>query len=327
MKNNELRMKNMTYNPEEIVSRGGISAGEAVIMSKTLPTGELLGLAAEVMRLACPPVFDTCSIVNAKSGRCPEDCKWCAQSAHWHTGAEEYPLLPPKTLLEAAQRCKSQGIGRFSIVTSGRRLKKDEVAHVCEAAELIERECGIYLCLSAGLLDKEDFVRLRKAGVRRCHCNLETAPSFFPSLCTTHGQSQKIKALDDAREAGLEVCSGGIIGMGETMEQRIELASVLKSLGVESVPVNILSPIRGTALGSRPLIGEDEILRTISVFRIMMPSARLRFAGGRARLSEETLMKAFRSAVNAAIIGDMLTTVGADVSTDMARIKTAGYTL
>lgn len=115
--------------------------------------------------------------------------------------------------------------------------------------------------------------------------------------------------------------------MGETMEQRIELASVLKSLGVESMPVNILSPIRGTALGYRPLIGEDEILRTISVFRIMMPSARLRFAGGRARLSEETLMKAFRSAVNAAIIGDMLTTVGADVSADMARIKTAGYTL
>ena len=206
-------------------------------------------------------------------------------------------------------------------------MKPDEVEGICQAAEAIGKDCGIYMCLSAGLLSKDELVRLHDAGIRRYHCNLETAPSYFPSLCTTHTQEQKFRTLEAAREAGMEICSGGIIGMGETMAQRIELASVLKELGVNSVPVNILSPIKGTALESQPLIPEDEILRTIAIFRLMMPYARLRFAGGRARLSEKTLMKAFRSGINAAIIGDMLTTVGADVSTDMRRIKEAGYTL
>lgn len=228
-------------------------------------------------------------------------------------------------LLDGARQSKARGIGRFSIVTSGRRLKKEEVDRICEAAEAIGKECGIYLCLSAGLLDEDELVRLRKSGISRYHCNLETAPSYFGKLCTTHDQQQKIRTLQAAKAAGMEICSGGIIGMGETMEQRIELADVLRNLGVASVPVNILVPVKGTALESQPLISEDEILRTIALFRLMMPSARLRFAGGRARLSDQTQMKAFRSGINAAIFGDMLTTPGDQVASDFERIRQAGY--
>lgn len=318
-------MTDIVTESEKIIGTGGIDPELALEYSRTKSTDELLELASEVMHRACPPVFDTCSIINAKSGRCPEDCKWCAQSAHHHTGTEEYPLMPVGQLLEGARQSQARGIGRFSIVTSGRRLKKEEVRSICEAAETIGKECGIYLCLSAGLLDEEDLARLRRAGVRRYHCNLETAPSYFGNLCTTHDQQQKIRTLQSAKAAGMEICSGGIIGMGETMEQRIELASVLRSLDVTSVPVNILVPVKGTALESQPLISEDEILRTIAIFRLMMPSARLRFAGGRARLSEQAQMKAFRSGINAAIFGDMLTTPGDLVSADFERIRQAGY--
>ena len=311
----------------EIVTKGGLDAAEAAVYAENMPLDELVAMASAVMARTGHRTFDTCSIVNAKSGRCPEDCKWCAQAARHHTSAEEYPLLPPEMLLRAAKECRSKGIGRFSIVTSGRRLSSSEIDSVCTAAELIGRECGIYLCLSAGLLSEPELSRLRKAGIRRYHCNLETAPSYFSRLCSTHTQEMKIDTLKAAVRAGMEICSGGIIGMGETMAQRIELAAALKDLGVMSVPINILSPIPGTPLGDQSLIAEEDVLRTVAIFRLMMPYARLRFAGGRARLSEDTLMNALRAGIDAAIIGDMLTTTGADVATDMARIKAAGYTV
>ena len=311
----------------EIVTKGGLDAAEAAVYAENMSLDELVAMASAVMAKTGHRTFDTCSIVNAKSGRCPEDCKWCAQAARHHTSAEEYPLLPPEMLLRAAKECKSKGIGRFSIVTSGRRLSSSEIDSICTAAELIGRECGIYLCLSAGLLSEPELSRLRKAGIRRYHCNLETAPSYFSRLCSTHTQEMKIDTLKAAVRAGMEICSGGIIGMGETMAQRIELAAALKDLGVMSVPINILSPIPGTPLGDQSLIAEEDVLRTVAIFRLMMPYARLRFAGGRARLSEDTLMNALRAGIDAAIIGDMLTTTGADVATDMARIKAAGYTV
>ena len=319
------RHMKITETVDMIIESSGLDTGKALDYAENIPLDELLEMARQVKDRCCPLKFDTCSIVNAKSGRCSEDCKWCAQSARFRTGVHEYPLLTPEKLLEAAQACKSKGIGRFSIVTSGKRLNRSEIDGICRAAELIGRECGIYLCLSGGLLDEADMRRLKDSGIMRYHCNLETAPSYFGRLCTTHSQHQKIETLRAAEKAGMEICSGGIIGMGETMAQRIEMAALLRSLGVESVPVNILSPIKGSALESQPLISEEEILRTVAVFRLMMPRAYLRFAGGRARLSEETIMTALKTGINAAIIGDMLTTVGADVSADMDRIRLAGY--
>ena len=312
---------------DRIIRNDGLDVREALECSRTMSDERLLDLAAQLTRKCCPKAFDTCSIVNAKSGRCPEDCKWCAQSLHHHSEIDIYPLMDTERLLQSARISRDRGIGRFSIVTSGKRLSPAEVTSICRSAETIVRECGLYLCLSAGLLTQDELARLYDAGIRRYHCNLESAPSYFGELCTTHTQSQKIMTLKAARSVGMEICSGGIIGMGETMEQRIELAFILKTLGVKSVPLNILSPIKGTALESMPLLPEEEILRTVAIFRLMMPSVRLRFAGGRARLSEKTLMAAFRAGVNAAILGDMLTTAGAEVDADMSRIKASGYSI
>lgn len=312
---------------ERIIRKGGLDRDEAEYIADTVPLDQLVLVASAVTRECASRRFDTCSIINAKSGRCPEDCKWCAQSAHYHTDASEYPLMGKEEILKAAKSCEEKGIGRFSVVTSGRKLTDKEVDSLCETASFLRRESGISLCLSAGLLSREALSRLHQAGISRYHCNLETAPSYFASLCSTHTQTEKIRTLRDAVASGMEICSGGIIGMGETMAQRIELAFTLKELGVGSVPINLLSPIKGTPLEGQSLIDENEVIRTIAIYRLIMPSAYLRFAGGRARLSEKALMTAFSVGINSAIIGDMLTTTGSDIATDKARILAAGYSL
>ena len=312
---------------DKVIATGeGVSEAEAVSLAAA--SLDALKDAAERITKACASRrFDTCSIINGKSGKCPEDCKWCAQSAHYYAHIHEYPLVSAEKLEEAAEFSRSKGIGRFSIVTSGKRLKPDEVEQLCSSVREIAAKTDIRLCLSAGLLSEEDLRKFREAGISRYHCNLESSPSFFGRLCTTHTQEEKISTLKAAVKAGLEICSGGIIGMGETMEQRIELAFTLRELDVKSVPINILSPIPGTPLENRPLIPEEDVLRTIALFRFILPDAALRFAGGRARLSAETTLEAYRIGINASIMGDMLTTAGADIDTDMDRIRAAGYDL
>lgn len=312
---------------DKILDGGEISREEACALAASASVEDLSRAAEHVTRRLAPRRFDMCSIINAKSGACPENCKWCAQSAHNRTGAEVYEFLGVEACVERALANEANGVSRFSIVTSGRKPDAALLASICEAVREIRRRSGIKVCASLGLLDEPALAKLFEAGVTRYHCNLETSPSHFSDLCSTHSIDDKVRTLEAARRVGMEICSGGIIGMGETMEQRIEMAFALKALGVASIPINILCPIPGTPLEHTPPLSDDEVVATIALFRLIHPTAYLRFAGGRDRLSPDGVRRALRAGVNAAIVGDLLTTIGSRVAEDKQLVREAGYTL
>lgn len=269
--------------------------------------------------------FQTCSIINARSGRCPEDCKWCAQSHKHHTGIDEYPLIEAKAAVDMALHNAKKGVGRFSLVTSGRRLTDKEIDHVVDIFHKVAERTDIDLCASMGLLSKPQLQKLYDAGLRHYHCNVESAPSFFPTLCTTHTTEDKLQTIRWAKEVGFEICSGGIIGMGESLEQRVEMAIFLRDdVGAASIPVNILMPIKGTALEGRPPLTPDEILTAFAIFRLCNPRAEIRMAGGRVKFADHQA-EALACGVDASIVGDMLTTTGTGgIDDDMGLFRGCG---
>lgn len=303
-----------------------LSQEEAAELACTASTDELCTLADTLRRHFHGAQIDTCSIMNARSGRCPEDCKWCSQSKFHRTDIDIYPLVEPAEAVAMARHNAAKGVRRFSLVTSGRAMTDIETERASEIFCAIGREVGINMCASMGLLERRQLQTLWYAGVRRYHCNLETAPSYFPTLCTTHTTQDKIRTIRWAQEVGMEVCSGGIIGMGETMEQRIELAITLRELGVKSIPVNMLNPIPGTRLEGATRLSDDEILRSMAMFRIVVPDAHIRFAGGRTLL-KHLERRLLHSGVSASIMGDMLTTAGSDIDTDKEMFKQEGFSL
>jgi biotin synthase len=318
-------------NRDEIVElkdkvKGGalIDATSALALASSDEKQTLYDCANEIREHFCGNHMDLCSITNAKSGKCSENCKWCSQSA-WHkTQIEVYPMVERQRAVAEAVGNSEQGVRRHSLVTSGKRVTDAELDELILIFEAIRKKCPIELCASMGLISREQLKRLKDVGLTRYHCNLETAPSYFSKVCTTHEIEEKIRTLKDAQVVGLDVCSGGIIGMGETMAHRVELALLLRELGIRSIPINILNPIAGTALQGTAPLSEDEILTTIALFRFVNPRAYLRFAGGRL-LIRQFQDRALKAGINASIVGDMLTTVGSGIKEDVRDFTEAGF--
>lgn len=308
----------------DFVKNGGKISREQALELAEAPLQELCTAANEIRKHFCGNGFDICTIINAKSGKCSENCKFCAQSAHYHTGAETYAMLDTQSIVAQAKNNDSRGVLRYSLVTSGKRLTADEVAQECESIRAVREQTGIAVCISNGLLDEASYRKLREAGATRVHNNLETSRRNFPNVCTTHTFDEKCNAIRAAKAAGLSVCSGGIVGMGETMEDRIDLVLELRELDVHSIPVNMLNPVPGTPYEHVPKLTNDDMCRIVAVFRFLIPDASIRLAGGRGLLPDKG-RACFCSGANAAISGDMLTTAGITIETDMALLKELGY--
>ncbi len=313
---------------DRVLAGGSITADEAYALADITDAEGVRALgdaAAEVTARMVPRTFDSCSIVNARSGRCSENCKWCAQSAHWSTGCATYDLVDEEECMAAARHNAARGVRRFSLVASGRAVRGEALKRVAAMLRRAGEETGIFTCASLGLLGRDELQELWDAGVRRYHCNLEAAPSHFSTLCTTHTIDDKLATIAAARAIGFEVCSGGIIGMGETARQRAELAITLRKACPASIPINVLCPIPGTPLADTPPISEDDIINTVAVFRMVHPKVEIRFAGGRQRLSREAQLEAMRVGVNAGVTGDLLTTTGSTIDSDRRLATDAGY--
>lgn len=317
-------MDKITKLKEKILGGDYITKDEALALIDT-DLEELCAAANEIREKLNGTKIDTCTILNGKSGLCTENCKYCAQSAHNHTGVAEYPILTVDEIVKKGLENAKLGVDRFDVVTAGLRLTDEEVDVLCRAYSQLKDKTELELCSSNGLLSYEQFVRLHDAGVTRIHNNLETSRRFFPSICTTHTYDDKVATIKAAKRAGMEICSGGIIGMGENMEDRIDMAIDLQSLGVKSIPINVLMPIKGTALEDRPPLSDEEILRTIAIFRFINPRADIRLAGGRKLLADKG-RKAFLSGANASIIGNMLTSIGNKVDEDFKMFDEIGFT-
>lgn len=312
---------------EKVLSGNKITAQEALELLNTsdADTMLLLAMADKIRQKFHSDEIDRCAIVNARSGKCPENCNFCAQSAHYQTGVKEYALLEEESLVNAARAAKAAGAQRFSIVTSGRNTRNpDEFEQILKALKRIQEDVGVEVCCSLGLLTYEQALKLKEVGVTRYHSNIETAPSHFPNICTTHSYEDKMFTLNNAKKAGIRLCSGGILNLGETRKQRVEMAFALLELGIDSVPLNILTPIPNTPLANQKPLEPLEILRTFAVFRFILPHAQIRTAGGREQNLRGLQALALTGGLNGIMVGGYLTTGGREAKEDMELIKDLG---
>lgn len=309
---------------KEIIAGRRLKREEDLNFLLTAKLPELLEGANLIREALCGNKVDLCTIINGRSGRCSEDCKFCAQSAHHQTDVEEYDFLEPDVILEDCKKNEANGVHRYSIVTSGRALKGKSFAKSIEAYKRLREQCDIDLCASHGFLNEEELIALKEAGVSRYHENIETSERNFPNICTTHTYEDKIQEIKLAQKAGLKVCSGGIIGMGETWEDRLDMAISLSELEIDSIPINVLMPIKGTCYENMEALTEDDILRAIAIFRYINPTAFIRMAAGR-NFFRDGGAKLFLSGANATITGNMLTTVGNNTEQDKAMLTNLGF--
>ncbi len=284
---------------------------------------ELFSLANRVRSMLGDRV-DLCSIINAKCGMCPEDCKFCAQSVHNDTSITPHSLLDEDEILNMALMMQEEGAARFCIVISGKKIDGGDLDGVLSSIRRVKKETSLSVCASLGMLTEESAIMLKEAGVTRIHHNLESSSGFFKNICTTHSYADKISTIHTAKAAGLEVCCGGIIGMGESVRDRIELAFTLGELDVDAVPINILTPVKGTPLMDIRPISPMEVLKTIAVFRLILPGKDIRVAGGREVNLRDLQCLSLLAGANGLLLGNYLTTAGRLPGDDIRMIQDLG---
>jgi len=312
---------------DELVEK--IKSGGEITFNEALAMGELTGDRLNELFLAALLVtrhlhgnrVDLCSIMNVKSGRCSEDCIFCAQSGHYRTDISTYPLLPEEEILEQACKMEAEGARRFSLVTSGKGISDSDFEKLLAIFESLREKTSLNLCASLGIINYDQAVLLRKTGVTRYHHNIETSQSFYNEICTTHSYYERVETIQAVGKAGLDICAGGIIGLGESWRQRVEMAFELKELRVASVPVNILTPIKGTPLWGSPVPAPLEVLQTLAMFRLVLPVAVIRLAGGREAALRDLQSTALLAGVNGLMVGNYLTTSGRGVGDDLQMLR------
>ena len=317
-------MTSLTDAMELIRSGGNLDLNQALELASGNEPTALYEAADRLRKELHGDHFDLCSIINARSGKCSENCKFCAQSSRYQTEIETYDIVSYEEVRRQGLENESLGVVRYSLVTAGREVSGDDIELFAAMYGQLGHESELYFCASMGFLTREKAERLVEAGVRRYHCNLETCRSFFPSICTSHTWEDKVETIKIARAAGMDICSGGIIGLGESFEQRLELAFELRELEVLSIPLNILTPIPGTPLGKLSTLSLGEVLTCIAMFRFINPQAIVRLAGGRAQLGDDQY-RCFQAGANGAIVGNYLTTTGNSIVEDLQMIESLGF--
>lgn len=271
--------------------------------------------------------IDLCSLLSAKSGRCSENCAFCAQSARYKTEAPVYPLLDVERMVEEAKAAQTMGTSRFCLITSGRELSDKEFETILNALGRIRRETTLDLDCSLGTLSEERAASLKKVGVTRYNHNVETAESHFPQICSTHSYTDRVETIEVLKEQGFSICCGGIIGLGESPQQRLELAFSLRGLGIDCIPFNILNPRPGTPLENSEPIPPMEAIKTISLFRLILPKGTIKIAGGREANLRDLQSLALLAGANGLILGNYLTTPGRNAQDDLTMIRDLGFEL
>ncbi len=285
---------------------------------------ELIEAANEIREHFCGDKCDVCSVISVKEGKCTENCKYCSQSQLAEIPILDECVLGEKIITEDAVIDEKKGSGRFCLVSCGRRLSKNEVKLAEKNIRDIHSNSSINICASFGLLDYEDFKLLKAAGLSMIHNNLETSSDYFPEICSSHTIEQKKETIRAAKKAGLMVCSGGLLGIGETVFDRIKLAFELRELEVDSVPLNLLNPREGTPFYNKKPLTEEEYVQTAAIFRFVMPKVMIRLAAGRGRFEDDG-KAALKAGANAVISGDFLTTNGTSFEKDFAMIRECGF--
>jgi len=313
---------------EEVSAGGSIDRNNALSLARLSGPAifSLFGAANNIRSRFRGTAIDLCSIISAKSGSCGEDCAFCAQSAVSSAEINRFPLVEISRTLEAAEAARCGGSRRFCIVTSGRRVSKREIDIICTMVAGV-RALGLLPCATLGLLDAGDLRSLREAGLERYHNNLETSERYFPTICTTHTWLEKVSTLTAASAAGLSVCSGGIFGLGETWEDRIDLAFALKELAPDSVPINFLTPVRGTRLQAAVPLEPMEALKIISIYRFILPDKEIRVCGGRIQTLGQMNSLIFFAGADGLLTGNYLTTLGRDYGDDLTLISQCGLSV